>query len=260
MRRWLERVVGIDQYLCSLDKRFLAHPIVASQPSIPEEATEHRDRFTLGDEPSEPLEVAGVFDLNPLYDVIAMEDRVVLYKLERTHTLALSATAGLILELMDGRRSAAQIRTLLQEAYPESAAEVGRDVDHTLAQLLENGAIERSELEALPEADGVYCLTPDFDVTTLEDRVLVHSPRRGQTHSLNPTAGIILELLDGRRSVAQLRGLLLEAYPEAAAEVARDVDRTLGTLIRCGAVRDALGRGLGRRRSGPAEAGGDGST
>ena len=94
----------------------------------------------------------------------SLADRVVLFKLERTHTLVLSATAGLVLQLMDGRRSAAQIRTLLQEAYSESAADVGRDVDHTLAQLLESGAIEKSEL--LPGADVPPVAGPEKDGST----------------------------------------------------------------------------------------------
>ncbi len=151
---------AIDETLRRVDKRFVARPSVASQPSILDrEGDEVRDRFTLGGDPPNEPEAApaaeGVFCLSAGYDVITLDDRVVLYRLERTHTLALSATAGIVLELMDGRRTVAQIRQLLQEAYPESAVDVGLDVDRTIRELLAGGALERPDHDVTPEANGV---------------------------------------------------------------------------------------------------------
>ncbi len=144
MEKWLETYKGIDQYLNGIGKRFLCRPIVASQLTLlDQEDAEYRDRFTLGDfEPDSDLpEPEGVLGLSPGYDVINLEDRVVLFKTERTQTLALSATGGIILELVDGRRTVAEIRELLQAAYPESAGEIARDVDHTLGHLIRSGAV-----------------------------------------------------------------------------------------------------------------------
>ncbi len=48
MQRWLETEHGIDQYLRYIDRRFLAEPVVASQPSILEqEDRKHKSLFTL---------------------------------------------------------------------------------------------------------------------------------------------------------------------------------------------------------------------
>ncbi len=88
------------------------------------------------------LDPVGVFRIHPEYVGAAFDDQVLLYHLNRGETISLNATAGLILELLDGERSAAQVRQLLQETYPESAEDVGRDVDRTLRYLLQHGALD----------------------------------------------------------------------------------------------------------------------
>ena len=48
MQKWLETEHGIDQYLRFIDRRFLAEPVVASQPSIlDQEDPKHKSLFTL---------------------------------------------------------------------------------------------------------------------------------------------------------------------------------------------------------------------
>ncbi len=91
-----------------------------------------------------------VLQLAPDYEVTKQDDRVVVRNPKRDHTIQLSGTAALILRLMDGRRSTAEIRELLQASYPESAEEIARDVERTVVRLLRGGVIQAS-LGALPE-------------------------------------------------------------------------------------------------------------
>ncbi len=87
-----------------------------------------------------------------------------------------------------------------------------------------------------PDLDGVFSLHPEVVSAVFDDRVLLHHLNRGETYTLNRTAGLILELMDGERSTAEIRQLLREAYPEAADDVERDVVRTLRYLIERGAL------------------------
>ncbi len=85
-----------------------------------------------------------VFQLSQGYEVSAQQERVVVRNLETDHAVDLNSTAALIVRLMDGRRSTAEIRWLLQESYPESAAEIAIDVERTIATLLRGGTIRAS--------------------------------------------------------------------------------------------------------------------
>ncbi len=97
------------------------------------------------------LDPDGVFRLDPEVVSATFDDQVVLYHLGDGRTLTLNQAAGLILELIDSRCSAAEIREVLQRAFPESAGDVGHDVDHTLRYLLRHGALE--SVMGKPEAE-----------------------------------------------------------------------------------------------------------
>ena len=69
-------------------------------------------------------------------------DELVLYHFTTTRVVYLNDTASLIWRLCDGQRSIADIKTLIQEAYPSAPGQVEADLQKTMAQLLESGAIE----------------------------------------------------------------------------------------------------------------------
>jgi hypothetical protein len=57
----------------------------------------------------------------------------------------------------------------------------------------------------------------NLDINPAEDGFIIYQPELDRVHFLNPTAVLILELCDGSRSVAEIQGLVQEAYglPEA---------------------------------------------
>ncbi len=88
------------------------------------------------------LDPTGVYTLNPECVAGTFDGRVVLYHLNQGRALTLNRTAAIVLELMDGERSTAEILEVLRQAYPESADDIARDVDRTLRYLLEHDALE----------------------------------------------------------------------------------------------------------------------
>ncbi|MCK6546407.1 PqqD family protein [Myxococcota bacterium] len=65
--------------------------------------------------------------------------------------------------------------------------------------------------------------------------VLVHADG-GHVVYLNATAALVWSLCDGERTVAEIVALLGEAYPDAAARMASDVEVALRELDRGGCV------------------------
>lgn len=65
--------------------------------------------------------------------------------------------------------------------------------------------------------------------------VLVHADG-GHVVYLNATAALVWGLCNGERSVAEIVALLGEAYPDAAAQLAGDVEAALRELERGGCV------------------------
>lgn len=68
-------------------------------------------------------------------------------------------------------------------------------------------------------------------VEALDARVLVYDPNGGMVVELNRTAGLVVQLCDGERSVAEIRDALAEAYPPAADDIAEDVPRVIEGLV-----------------------------
>ncbi len=84
------------------------------------------------------LDPDDAYALDPRIVRATFDDQVVLYHLGKRRALTLNQSAGIVLELIDSGCQAAEIRELLERAYPESA-DVGRDVDRTLRYLLRHG-------------------------------------------------------------------------------------------------------------------------
>ncbi len=84
------------------------------------------------------LDPDDAYALDPRIVRATFDDQVVLFHLGKRRALTLNQSAGIILELIDSRCRVAEIRELLERAYPESP-DVGCDVDRTLRYLLRHG-------------------------------------------------------------------------------------------------------------------------
>jgi hypothetical protein len=71
---------------------------------------------------------------------------------------------------------------------------------------------------------------------TIENELLLYHPVETKVMYCNQTASVIWQLCDGERTVQQIVDLLVEAYPEAAEEIARDVRATLQQFSDHGAI------------------------
>jgi hypothetical protein len=71
-----------------------------------------------------------------------LDDDLLLYHPGLTKTVHLNETASLIWQLCDGVRSVEDIATLLQESFPNEAAQIAADIETTLSRLADEGAIE----------------------------------------------------------------------------------------------------------------------
>lgn len=78
---------------------------------------------------------------NTEFSLEEIDDELLLYHPAKTKAVYLNETAALVWQLCDSKRSVAEIVSLLQENYPESET-IQSDVEQTLQQLADNGAIE----------------------------------------------------------------------------------------------------------------------
>lgn len=75
-----------------------------------------------------------------------------------------------------------------------------------------------------------------YRLEVIEDEVLLFHP--GQTRILycNQTASLIWQLCDSERTVQEITTLLTEAYPDAASDIAKEIESTLQMLEEHGAI------------------------
>lgn len=78
-----------------------------------------------------------------------------------------------------------------------------------------------------------------YRIEALDDELLLYNPAQTRIIALNPTASLVWQLLDGTRTAAEIAGLIRDAYPEAGAGVAGEIDELLATLRDAGAVEPA---------------------
>jgi hypothetical protein len=70
-----------------------------------------------------------------------------------------------------------------------------------------------------------------LQIESLDGELILFHPASDLIVHANPTAAMILELCDGKRSIEEIVTLLGDAYPDAQDEIARDVPDTIRTLI-----------------------------
>jgi coenzyme PQQ biosynthesis protein PqqD len=78
---------------------------------------------------------------NTEFSLEEIDDELLLYHPAKTKAVYLNETAALVWQLCDSKRSVAEIVSLLKENYPESET-IQSDVEQTLQQLADNGAVE----------------------------------------------------------------------------------------------------------------------
>ena len=78
----------------------------------------------------------------PDYRLEAIDNELLLYHPAETKILYCNETASLIWQLCDGQRTPQEITVLLAEAFPEAADTIADDVESTLQQFSQHGAVE----------------------------------------------------------------------------------------------------------------------
>ena len=75
--------------------------------------------------------------------------------------------------------------------------------------------------------DAVPALRSDIELRRVADELLVHDRAGAVVHVLNSTAGTILELCNGERTVRDISDTVRASVPDASAPVESDVERIL---------------------------------
>jgi hypothetical protein len=78
---------------------------------------------------------------NPDYRLEAIDGELLLFHPERAAIMYCNETASLIWQLCDGERTTQEIVDLLVDTFPEAAATIPSDVESTLQELHQHGAI-----------------------------------------------------------------------------------------------------------------------
>lgn len=81
---------------------------------------------------------------NTEFSLEEIDDELLLYHPAKTKAVYLNETAALVWQLCNNERSVAEIVSLLEENYPESDT-IRSDVEQTLQQLADNGAVELND-------------------------------------------------------------------------------------------------------------------
>ena len=71
----------------------------------------------------------------------------------------------------------------------------------------------------------------DYQLEVLEEEVLLFHPNSTEILHFNPSASLVWQLCTGDYSAAEIKALLIEAYPEAAEEIPTDVDTILTQFL-----------------------------
>lgn len=106
----------------------------------------------------------------------------------------------------------------------------------------ERGAEIRSSDEAsLPDERPTAIPTrplrqPDYRLEKLDNEILLYHPGKTRALYLNEMASVVWELCNGERTTHEITELLREAFPEAAATIADEVESTLRTFTEHEAV------------------------
>lgn len=77
----------------------------------------------------------------------------------------------------------------------------------------------------------------EFHLEEFDGELLLYHPGLTQTVYLNPTASLVWQLCDGRRSAGEIMELLRESFPDDRHSIETDVAATLEMFDQYGAVR-----------------------
>ncbi|MCB0210703.1 MAG: PqqD family protein [Anaerolineae bacterium] len=78
----------------------------------------------------------------PDYQLEQIDDELLLFHPSQTSILYCNATASLVWQLCDGQRTVQEIITLLQDAYPDAEDTLAEDIQNSLDQFAQQGAIQ----------------------------------------------------------------------------------------------------------------------
>ena len=78
--------------------------------------------------------------------------------------------------------------------------------------------------------------TGDYRLEDFGAELVLYDIATTQVVYLNAAAALIWRLVDGNRSVADIRTLLADAYPDGSTQIEDDVEEALIRLVDCGAV------------------------
>jgi len=92
-----------------------------------------------------------------------------------------------------------------------------------------------------PHSDSRFRRSESVAHRRIEDEVLLipirSDPKQGlSVYSLNPTASLLWDLLDGSRTVQQLVTTLCERFEVGPEQARRDVETFCNDLLDCGAI------------------------
>jgi hypothetical protein len=76
------------------------------------------------------------------YRLEELDGELLLYHPATTATIYLNDTASLVWNLCNGERSVGEIMDVLKDSFPEAADSIPEDVEMTLSEFVEHGAIE----------------------------------------------------------------------------------------------------------------------
>jgi hypothetical protein len=80
---------------------------------------------------------------------------------------------------------------------------------------------------------------PGYRLEEIDNELLLFHPASTQILYCNETASLIWRLCDGERTVQEITALLIDAFPDAADSIARDVEATVERFTDYGAIEFA---------------------
>jgi hypothetical protein len=77
---------------------------------------------------------------------------------------------------------------------------------------------------------------PDLFVEDMDEEILLYEAGSHRAIYLNETAALVWRLCDGTRTVQEVAEMLAENYPDARADLPRDIESAVEMLLREGAL------------------------
>lgn len=88
-----------------------------------------------------------------------------------------------------------------------------------------------------PSPKNIPVPNTEFRLEEFDGELLLYHPGLTQTVYLNPTASLVWQLCDGKRSAGEIMELLRESFPDGGGSIEKDVTTTLEMFDQYGAVR-----------------------